>query len=187
MSVAPQPSARRTTHRRQITCEAFERDDGLIELEGLLIDTKPVAVRLVTGKEIPPGQAIHQMRVRLTVDRDCLILAACAYSEVSPYPECPAVETAYRKLVGLRIKPGFPQEVKHLFRGAAGCTHITELVPSMATVLFQVLWADSDFPPEGAAVAGRHSPVGACHGLRTDGEVARAYFSTLAQGMPHDR
>ncbi len=187
MSVAPPPSARRTTHRRQISCDAFEREDGLIELEGLLTDTKPAAVRLITGKEVPPGEAIHQMRVRLTVDRDCLIREARAYSEVSPYPECPAIEVAYRKLVGLRIKPGFPQEVKRLFRGTGGCTHMTELIPSMATILFQVLWADSDFKVDGGATAGGRSPVGACHGLRPDGEVTRTYFSSFAQENPHDR
>ena len=177
MSMALPPAARWPAHLRQIACEAFERDDGLIELEGLLTDTKPTPVRLITGKAVPPGQPIHRMRVRLAVDRDGLIREAQAYSEVSPYPECPGIEGAYGRLVGLRIGPGFAREVKRLFRGTAGCTHMTELIPPMATILFQVLWADSDFRPVAGSVVGGRSPVGACHGLRLDGEVTRTYFT----------
>lgn len=158
MSMALPPAARWPAHLRQIACEAFERDDGLIELEGLLTDTKPTPVRLA-------------------VDRDGLIREAQAYSEVSPYPECPGIEGAYGRLVGLRIGPGFAREVKRLFRGTAGCTHMTELIPPMATILFQVLWADSDFRPVAGSVVGGRSPVGACHGLRLDGEVTRIYFT----------
>lgn len=175
--MAPPPGARRPAHLRQIACEAFERDDGLIELEGLLTDTKPAPVRLVTGRQVPPGQPIHRMRVRLAVDRDGLIREARAHSEVSPYPECPGIEAAYGRLVGMRIKAGFAQDVKRLFRGTAGCTHMTELIPPMATILFQVLWADSDFQPGAGGQAGGGSPVGACHGLRPDGEVTRTYFT----------
>lgn len=183
MSIAPPPAARRRTHLRQISCEAFERDDGLIELEGLLVDTKPTPVRLVTGKAVPPGQPIHQMRVRLGVDRDGVIREAGAYSEASPYPECAGIEAAYRQLVGMRIGPGFPQAVKRLFRGVGGCTHVTELIPPLATILFQVLWADSDFAAAtGDGPAGRPTPVGGCHGLRLDGEVARTYFSDGGEG-----
>ena len=42
MSVAPPPVPRKPLHLRRISCEGFQRDDGLIDLEGLLIDTKPV-------------------------------------------------------------------------------------------------------------------------------------------------
>jgi hypothetical protein len=183
MSVAPAPVARRQIHQRRITCEAFEREDGLIELEGLLVDTKPVPVRLVTGKTVPPARPIHQMRVRLAVDRDGVIREARAYSEVSPYPECAGIEAAYRQLVGMRIQAGFPQAVKRLFRGIGGCTHITELIPPMATILFQVLWADSDFVGStGRGPGERPTPVGGCHGLRLDGEVARTYFSGSGEG-----
>lgn len=172
-------AARRRAHLRQITCEAFEREDGLIELEGLLVDTRPTPVRLVTGKAVAPDQPIHRMRVRLAVDRGGVIREACAYSEVSPYPECAGIEAAYRRLVGMRIGPGFPQAAKRLFRGIGGCTHITELIPPLATILFQVLWADSDFA---SPADDRPTPVGGCHGLRLDGEVARTYFSDAGEG-----
>ncbi len=176
MSVAPPSAARRPLHLRRISCQGFLRDDGLVDIEGLLIDTKPVPLQLV-NKVVPPEQPIHQMRVCLTIDRERRIVDARAYSEHTPYPDCMEVEAAYRKLVGMRIEPGFTMAVKRLFRGTQGCSHMTELLPSMASTAFQVMWADSDFttvdPQEGPR---RTSPLGGCHALRLDGDIVRTYF-----------
>lgn len=173
MNASPVATSRRQLHLRRITCEAFEREDGLLDIEGLLIDTKPTPVQLVTGTSIEPGSAIHRMRVCITVNRDRWIVAAQSDSEAYPHSECKEAATAYQKLVGLRIEPGFTRLVKQLFRGEAGCTHMSELIPPMATTLFQVLWADGDFAGADSATA---SPLGGCHGLRLDGHVVRTYF-----------
>lgn len=177
MSVAPPAGPRRSIHLRRISCEGFIRDDGLIEIEGLLIDTKPDAVQLVS-KQVPAGQPIHQMRVRLAIDHERRIVDAHAFSEHNPYPDCVGVEAVYRRLIGLRIEPGFTTEVKRLLRGTQGCTHLTELVPVMATTAFQILWAESDFEGVDAEGSGRRtSPLGGCHALRLDGHIVRTYFS----------
>ncbi|MBN9427376.1 MAG: DUF2889 domain-containing protein [Burkholderiales bacterium] len=177
MSEAPPAAPRRPIHLRRIICEAFEREDGLLDIEALLVDTKPEPARLPTGRSIDANAPIHQMRVRLTVSRDRWIVAAGAYSEERPYPECEGAEAAYSKLVGLRIGPGFGSEVKKLFRGEVGCTHISELISAMASTVFQALWADSEFTDvDPAAPGGKFTPLGACHGLRLDGEVVRTYF-----------
>lgn len=176
-------SERRQLHLRRIHCEAFERPDGLIDLEGQLIDTKPQPLQLV-HREVPAGEAIHQMRVRLTIDRERRIVDARVSSEHAPYPDCRGVEAAYRQLVGLRIEPGFTMAVKRLFRGTAGCTHMTELLPTLASTAFQVLWASGEFAEAEAVAAQRHSPLGGCHALRLDGEVVRIYFSEHARETP---
>ncbi|MGE0097208.1 MAG: DUF2889 domain-containing protein [Hydrogenophaga sp.] len=176
MSIAPPPAARRRLHLRRISCEGFLREDGLFEIEGLLIDTKPTRLRLV-NKEVPPEEPIHQMRVRVTMDGERRIVDASAYSEHNPYPDCMEVEAGYRRLVGMRIEPGFTREVKRMFRGTQGCSHMTELLPLMASVAFQMLWADSDFTtvdPQGSAE--RSSPLGGCHALRLDGHIVKTYF-----------
>lgn len=174
-------SERRPLHLRRIQCEAFEREDGLIDLDGLLIDTKPQPLQLV-HREVPAGQAIHQMRLRLTIDRERLIVDARVSSDHAPYPDCRGVEAAYRQLVGLRIEPGFTLAVKRLFRGTAGCTHVTELLPALASTAFQVLWASGEFADADPVAGARgHSPLGGCHALRLDGAVVRTYFSEHAQ------
>lgn len=177
MSKAPPPAARKPLHLRRISCEGFLREDGLIEIEGLLIDTKPVPLQLV-NKALEAGEPIHQMRVRLTIDQERRIVDAQAWSEHTPYPDCMEVEAGYRKLIGMRIEPGFTREVKRLFRGTMGCSHMTELLPPMASTAFQVMWADGDFNTvDDQGSAQRTSPLGGCHALRLDGQIVRTYFA----------
>jgi hypothetical protein len=177
----PLATPRRPLHLRRIHCEGFLRDDGLIDIEGTLVDTKPVPLELVS-KVVPAGDAIHQMRIRLTIDRTRRIVAAQAFSEHTPYVTCMEVEAAYAQLVGLRIEPGFTREVKRMFRGTAGCSHMTELLPPMASTAFQLLWADGEFggaDDEGSRE--RTSPLGGCHALALDGHVVRTYFPEHAK------
>lgn len=180
-SLIPPAAARQPIHLRRISCEGFVREDGLFDIEGLLVDTKPMPLNLVT-REVPAGTAIHQMRVRLTIDRERLIVDAHAETEHGPYPDCMRVGSAYRQLIGMRIEPGFTQSVKRLFRGISGCSHITELLPPMASTAFQMLWASGGFggaDPEGSSQ--RTSPLGGCHALRLDGPIVKTYFSHYQQ------
>jgi hypothetical protein len=176
-------SPRTPVHTRRITCEGFEREDGLFEIEGLLIDTKPIALQLVTGP-VPAGTPIHQMRVVMVIDRQRTILQVRASTEHSPYPVCGEIAPAYAQLVGLRIEPGFTRAVKRMFRSVLGCSHMTELLPPMASTAFQMLWADGGF--EGVDAPGsrrRTSPLGGCHALKLDGVIVHTYFSQV-KGPP---
>lgn len=170
----------RQVHLRRITCEGFERDDGLFDIEGTLIDTKPYSLDL-PEKSLPANAPIHEMRVRLTLDRQRQIHDAVANTVHGPYAICGDISDGYRKLIGLRIEPGFTNTVKRMFRGVLGCSHLTELLPPMATVAFQIVWAE----PEGFGAADkangsqRSSPLGGCHALRLDGEVVRLHFPHL--------
>jgi hypothetical protein len=169
-------SPRRHVHTRRITCEGFEREDGLLEIEGLLVDTKPTSLEMPT-RHLPAGEPIHQMRVVLVLDGERTILQVRAVTEHSPYPVCGAIASTYERLVGLRIEPGFTQQVKRMFRGTLGCSHLTEMLPTIASTVFQMLWSDSEFDgadEEGSAT--RTSPLGGCHALKLDGEVVRTYF-----------
>jgi hypothetical protein len=154
----------------------------MFEIEGLLIDIKPIPLQLVT-RTVPAGEAIHQMRVVLVIDRERTIMQVRAETERSPYPVCGAIASSYEQLVGLRIEPGFTQHVKRMFRGVLGCSHMTEMLPPMASTAFQMLWADGEFPgadePSGAQ---RTSPLGGCHALKLDGEVVRTYFPHSSKG-----
>lgn len=175
--IAPTP-ARRQVHLRRITCEGFARDDGLFDIEGTLIDTKPHATE-VPEKTIDPGAPIHRMTIRLTIDRDFVIRDASARTLDAPYGVCGDIADSYRQLIGLRIEAGFTQAVKRRFRGVLGCSHMTELLPPMATTAFQILWAEPGAfePGDGAAAEARSSPLGGCHALALDGAVVSRHFS----------
>lgn len=183
MSFAPPPSDRRAVHSRRISCEGFVRDDGLYEVEGLLVDTKPQPLHL-PNRDVSAGEAIHQMRIRLTIDRDRCIVDARAFSEHHPYETCAEVEAGYRRLVGLRVESGFTRQVKRIFRGVEGCTHMSELLPPMASTLFQLIWADGSFAQadrQERDETATSSPLGGCHALRLDGHVVRTYFPNYSR------
>jgi hypothetical protein len=164
-----------------VTCGVFIRDDGLLEVEGLLIDTKPEPIRLLSGWR-QPGEPIHQIRARIVADGERRIVEVHAYSEHHPYPECAQVEAAYRALIGLKVEPGFTREVKPLFRGVKGCSQLTEVIPLMASAIFQAEWASSDFgSADAAGRAQRTSPLGGCHAVRMDGEIVRVHFPHLIE------
>jgi hypothetical protein len=177
---------RRLIHTRRIVCEGYERDDGLLDIEGTLTDTKPVPIQMVE-KALDANQPIHRMTVRLTIDRDRLIRGATATTHDGPYTVCGDITASSGQLVGLRIEPGFTKTIKRMFRGTLGCSHMTELLPPMATVAYQMLWSKPN-SFEGAdhdKTALRSSPLGGCHALKLDGQVVKLHFQHLLE--PRDR
>lgn len=168
---------RRKVHERKILCEAFIRDDGLLEIEAMLQDTKPHTVHLTEGR-LEAGQPLHQMRLRIAVDADFMVHEAQAQTIHSPYGICGGITPSYGALVGMRIGPGFLQEARKMLRGPLGCTHITELLPVVATTVFQAssaLHAEADEGDQPAHVR-RANALGRCHALRLDGDVVHRDF-----------
>lgn len=182
MSAASVPVSRRPVHLRRISCEGFERDDGLYDIVGTLIDTKPFALAL-EEKTVAADEAIHHMTVCLTIDQDRLIHDVVARTVEGPHAVCGAISDSYRRLIGLRIQPGFILVVKRLFRGELGCTHMTELLPPMATTAFQMLWSGADDVTDADQPEHRNSPLGGCHALKRDGEIVRLHFPDQYTGQ----
>lgn len=176
----PPPAARRPLHTRQIHCRGFARDDGLFDIEGTLTDTRDTDLTL-RSKVVLSGAFIHRMTLCLTVDSHFVIHGATARMDDTPYEACKGIEAAYRALIGLRIEPGFNERARRLFRGTAGCSHLSELIPVVATTVFQVLWGEH----ESGIGSGTQTPLGGCHALRLDGEVVRQHFPERLQGGGH--
>ncbi len=164
-------AARRWLHRRTITIDGYERSDGCYDIEGHLLDIKGHDVETLLGT-LPAGEAVHDMMLRLTVDRDLVIRDAQASMRARPYPgTCENIAPSYGCLKGLAIAPGLTREVRHRLGGVRGCTHLTEMVGVLATVAFQTrygaLTADlTEKPPH----------LDGCHALATDGEVVAQFY-----------
>ena len=76
-------SAPRTLmHNRAIECRGYQREDGLWDIEGHLVDTKtyPTSAR-DTGRARQPGEPVHNMWLRLTIDLDMKIHSAEAATD----------------------------------------------------------------------------------------------------------
>ncbi|MDO6460218.1 DUF2889 domain-containing protein [Granulosicoccaceae sp. 1_MG-2023] len=134
------PVTREPLHTREIRFQGFRREDGLYDIEGLLRDTKPRDVsNRDRGGVIPAGEPIHEMHVRLTIDRDMKVVAVQGETRFSPFHICRHGPDTLDNLVGAQIGPGWRQAVRRALGRETGCTHITELLITMATAAYQSL------------------------------------------------
>ena len=176
------PAPRTLKHSRTIVCEGFAREDGHWDIEAEIKDVKAYAFENEWRGTVTPDQALHRMLVRLTIDDSFLILAAEATIEDSPFESCPAIAPNLAGIVGLRIKGGWMQDVKKVFGGTLGCTHIFELLRTMATVAFQTARGKSSVQRN--LPAGQKPPLlNSCHMFDENRPEVRArwpeYFETL--------
>ena len=136
------PVKREARHLRRISCEGFARTDGLLDIEGELIDTKHYDFPSAAHGTIAAGSPIHHMQVRITIDFDMTIIVAEAVTLHGPYHICPKGAENIDGLVGLTIGPGWKRKVQQAIGGPKGCTHITELMGQIATTAFQTLYGE---------------------------------------------
>ena len=134
--------SREPVHTRQINLSGFRREDGLLDIEGEIIDLKTYAFENRERGTIHPGEPIHHMRVRITIDEQLKILEAEAETLAGPYRICPSATRVFGRLVGLTIGPGWRQRLRKAIGGVEGCTHITELMGPVATVAYQTLYGE---------------------------------------------
>jgi hypothetical protein len=199
MPLSP-PVSRQLRHRRAIRMEAFEREDGLWDIEACLTDEKPRDVKLAAGVR-PQGLPIHELWLRITIDRTLTIVDAEAASEWAPYAGlCAASNPAYRALIGLNLVQNFRRESSRLLAGTTGCTHITELCAVLPTAAIQAfageVWntekggapgkpaensasknaSDNNASNKAAETDKPPFQLGRCNALRFDGEAVRQYY-----------
>ncbi|HPQ95385.1 MAG: DUF2889 domain-containing protein [Thiothrix sp.] len=186
MPLSP-PQARQLIHTRTVTCQGYEREDGLWDIEGHMVDTKSYSFpNRDRGGRIQAGEPLHGMRIRLTIDTDLLIHAAEQSTDFAPHAYCHEVPHFVHGLVGQRIGPGWTQRCKNLMGGSSGCTHITELLGPMATTAYQTLVKvhfRKTTQPETAPAATTETDsnrkprfIGSCHALQESSPVVRDHY-----------
>jgi Protein of unknown function (DUF2889) len=178
MPLSP-PAEREPIHRRAIVIDGYRRDDGLFDIEATLADTKSYEFDLGDRGTLIPGDRIHGMAMRITVDSDFLITGVDAAMDHTPYLICPGAVPKFDRLVGLRIGKGFLKAVAERVGGTEGCVHLRELLAQMATVAFQTIG------PLRARTQNKSNAallLNTCHAFAADGELVRRRFPELAQG-----
>lgn len=173
MPLSPPKAPRQKAHLREIRIEGFRRDDGMLELEACLRDTKAIDYALASGVR-KAGDPVHEMRVRVTVDAAFNIVDAEACSDRVPYPGgCDTIGPAYRKLVGLNLLRGFRRTVGEMFADVSGCSHLTELLLSLPTAAIQTF---ATFQRDNAESAEKPFQLDRCHALETSSDTVRRYY-----------
>ena len=80
------------------------------------------------------------MILRITITKERVITTAEAITVTGPYAICPKANEVFDELVGLKIGPGWRRHVQAAIGGRHGCTHITELLGPIATIVYQTMY-----------------------------------------------
>lgn len=192
----PDPAPRRHTHTRRVHCEGFLREDGLWDIEGRIIDTKPFQYTEPFRGVREPGSEVHNMAVRLTIDDDLVVRAIAVDMPQTPYPTCVESKPNFEALVGACIARGWRKSVNEAVGATRGCTHVRELLFPMATVAFQTVFSWPEDGPDGPvrfgparAEGGKPGFIDGCHAWASDGMVVATLhpqWSTRKERRPED-
>jgi hypothetical protein len=198
MPLSP-PVGRQHLHTRRVTCQGFFRDDGLWDIEGRITDEKTYEHPNHWRGPLGPGDLVHDMSIRLTLDHKFRIVDVETVTDSSPYPVCGGIAPDFKKLIGLTIGGGFHRAVRERLGGVHGCTHIVELLGPVATTAFQTVSsrkardlnnghraksgtlpppkpADADKPPRKPYV------IDTCHAWAADGDVVKRWAPAFYTG-----
>ena len=170
-SPLPTPAPRKSQHTRSVQCTGYVRDDGLYDIEGTLIDVKSVPFNNMDRGLVEPGEPIHEMWIRLTVDIDLNIVDVEARNVWGPYSMCGDITPNFKRLKGLAIAHGWSRKTRELLGGTQGCTHLVELLGPVATTAFQTIYADRVARDKSEGRKELPTLIGSCHAYAPDSPV----------------
>ena len=171
------PAPRAPIHNRTIVCDGYRREDGLWDVEGRLLDTKSYFFNNPWRGGVNPGDPVHEMLARLTVNDSFEVVAVECSSENTPFAACGDIVVNFQRLVGEKVGPGWSRRVKALVGGVEGCAHHVELLCLLATVAFQTVGPLlSKKNPGTVADTNPKFVVNSCHIWREDGDMVHNYF-----------
>jgi hypothetical protein len=171
--------SRTPRHTRSIVAQAFERDDGLWDIDARITDIKPRVVELASGQRAP-NEPIHDLWLRITIDTQLNIVDAEAVSDAVPYPGyCDTNASVYKRLIGLNLIQSFRHNLRERLGGIQACTHLTELSSVLPTAAIQAFAGDVLPTRDGQSDdenAQAPFQLDRCHALRRDGPAVEKYY-----------
>lgn len=175
-------SQRRHVHTRSIRVDAYARDDGLWDVEAVLVDTKSRDLELASGPRAA-GEPIHEMCLQVTIDNDLNVRDASATTSWVPYPGfCNQIEPDYRRLIGLNLARDFRRHVRERLGGVRGCTHLTELAGVLPTAAIQA-FAGEVRRDDPAMRERKPFQLDHCHALVTTGPAVARFYPRWFRGV----
>ncbi|MHB1205197.1 MAG: DUF2889 domain-containing protein [Rhodospirillaceae bacterium] len=173
---------RKLIHRRTVICRGFERADGALDVDSTITDIKLLGTPLADNP-VGPGDPVHGMSLRLTVDDTLTLKNVIAVTDHAPFSICGNITPSFRNLIGVKLVRGFTKTVRELVGGTKGCVHIVDLIGHAATVTYQTMGRKRRLTQEAVKNPGvRPSLLGTCHAWATDSPVVKREFPAFYTG-----
>lgn len=173
---------RELRNTRQTQFRGYRRDDGLWDIEGYLIDVRAYGFPTHDRGEVPPGEPLHEMWLRITIDDDFLIHDVEAVIDNGPAFLCGEIAADFQVLKGLRIGPGFNRQVRDLLGGVKGCVHLVDLLAPVATAAYQTLFPEREKKASSDPNRDRPGIIDQCHALAGDGPLVKKFWPKFHTG-----
>jgi hypothetical protein len=168
----PAPYARVPLHTRTTVYRGFQRDDGLWDIEGELLDTKNKLLPIPGEPAIAPGEPLHGMAIRVTINDHFVVQAIAVAMDATPHRECPQSMASMQSMVGCTMSRGWRRAIERNLGGVCGCAHLRELLFNMATAAFQSI--SHELPCNSPDQPPPH--LGKCLTWDFNGEVVRRIY-----------
>lgn len=177
------PVSRELTHTRVVTCQGYKREDGLWDIEGRIVDTKPYRFsNRDRGGWIEADEALHDMSVRLTINLELEVIDAEAVIDAAPYDYCKCVAPIAGNLIGLRIAHGWTNKSKAAMGQNRGCTHLSELLGPVATTAIQTIASERMGRGDPESKSKSTAFLDTCHAMATDSPVVKVHWPEQYRG-----
>ena len=179
------PVARKHIHTRRIECQGYERDDGLWDIEALIVDTKTYSFENMDRGTVGSGDPVHRMHMRLTVDTDMVVQSAEASTEASPFSVCVNANLHVSELAGVTIGPGWRKAVKRVMGRTMGCTHVRDiLMGALAQTAYQTIipMRGRRKPKDPQTLTAPPAVVGTCIAYASDGPIVERQWPQFFNG-----
>ncbi len=178
----PAPPPRQKLHHRQVTCQGFQREDGLWDIEAQLTDTKSYSFHNHDRGEIVAGEPVHLMQLRLTLDLDMNIIEACAGMDCTPFTMCHGARHAMKKLEGLKIGSGWLRQARQRVGRVESCTHLFELLGPLSTTAYQTMHIALEKRADSRPKRGPPAILNQCYSLASNSPIVKAEWPAFYTG-----
>ena len=133
-------------HQREMKISTYSAENDQIIVEGILIDNRLIdTFHLSGGKR--PADTVHHLIIRMLVDKRLVIRQIETEMPETPHEECPKTMESLQELTGMKISRGFTTKVKDKFGNGRGCSHLSNLIVSMAPAAIQGFWTKVSSKP----------------------------------------
>ncbi|WP_101675107.1 DUF2889 domain-containing protein [Alloalcanivorax mobilis] len=177
----PEPVERSCSHKRALQYQSYLRDDALWDIEARITDSKYFDYYDLTRGRLVPGDFIHDIAARVTIN-DVMDVTDIVYSmDAVPYRFCQGGGSNISRLIGANLSRGWRRSLNEALGGTCGCTHLKEMLFGVATVAFQTLSShrenrSSESSMTTGDITERPFYIDSCYSMAVDSPVVRQFY-----------